>query len=248
MIKKNREKSNDMSSFRSGIQNIISLARYNMKIIFGGKFIYFILAAFIFFLVFGIIMALESSDMSIDEVYGLLAFPSILLVFFPSVFGIQSDADQRTLEIIFGIPDYRYKVWLVRYLMILLLVFLLLFPFAGLAYYALISFPILQMILQLMVLVLFVSSLGFSISTMVRNGNATAVIMVILGLALLILADGLEESKWNIFLNPFNTPGDINEIVWRETIRQNRIIMGIGSVVLILLGLLNLQKREKFLR
>ena len=79
-----------MSSFRSTIQNTIALARYNMKIIFGGKFIYFILAAFIFFLVFGIIMALESSDMYIEEIYALLAFPAILLVFFPSVFGIQA--------------------------------------------------------------------------------------------------------------------------------------------------------------
>jgi hypothetical protein len=170
------------------------------------------------------------------------------LVFFPSVFGIQSDADQRTLEIIFGIPDYRYKVWLVRYLMILLLVFMLLFPFAGLAYYALISFPILKMVLQLMVLVIFVSSMGFCISTLVRNGNATAVIMVILGLALLILADELDESKWNVFLNPFDMPRNLNAIVWQEIIRQNRIIMGIGSVVLILIGLLNLQQREKFLR
>ena len=232
----------------SFVKNTYSLARYNIRIIFGGKFIYFILAAFIFFLVFGIILALDGGDMDMEDIYSLLAFPAILLVFFPSVFGIQSDADQRTLEIIFGIPDYRYKVWLVRYLMILLLVFLLLFPFAGLAYYALISFPVLRMILHLMVLVLFVSALGFSLSTMVRNGNATAVIMVVFGLALLILADALEGSKWNIFLNPFNIPRDINEIVWQETIRQNRIIMGIGSVVLILLGLLNLQKREKFLR
>jgi hypothetical protein len=237
-----------MSTLRSSIQNTISLARYNMKIIFGGKFVYFILAAFIFFLVFGIIIALEENNMSIDEVYGLLGFPAILLVFFPSVFGIQSDADQRTLEIIFGIPDYRYKVWLVRYLMILLLVFMLLFPFAGLAYYALISFPILKMVLQLMVLVIFISSMGFCISTLVRNGNATAVIMVILGLALLILADELDESKWNVFLNPFDMPRNLNAIVWQEIIRQNRIIMGIGSVVLILIGLLNLQQREKFLR
>jgi hypothetical protein len=237
-----------MSSFRSKIQNTISLARYNMKIIFGGKFVYFILAAFIFFLVFGIIIALDGGDMDMEVIYGLLAFPAILLIFFPSVFGIQSDADQRTLEIIFGIPDYRYKVWLVRYLMILVLAFLLLFPFAGLAYYALISFPIMKMILHLMVLVLFVSALGFCISTIVRNGNAAAVIMVILGLALLILADELDESKWNVFLNPFDMPGDLNEIVWKEIIRQNRIIMGIGSLVLILLGLLNLQRREKFLR
>jgi hypothetical protein len=225
-----------------------SLARYNMRIIFGGKFIYFILAAFIFFLIFGTIMALDNSEMRIEDIFGLLAFPAILLVFFPSVFGIQSDADQRTLEIIFGIPDYRYKVWLVRYFMILVLVFLLLFPFAGLAYYALVSFPILPMILHLMVLVLFASSLGFCLSTLVKNGNATAVIMVILGLFFLNLADELDESKWNMFLNPFSTPRDLNDIVWREIIRQNRLIMGVTSLVFLLLGLLNLQQREKFLR
>ncbi len=237
-----------MLSYKSTIKNSISLARYNMRIIFGGKFIYFVLAAFIFFLVFGIIIALEENVLDMEEVYSLLAFPAILLVFFPSVFGIQSDADQRTLEIIFGIPDYRYKVWLVRYVMILFLVFLLLFPFAGIAWWALVSFPVLPMILHLMVLVLLISSLGFCLSTVVKNGNATAVIMVVLGLAFLILSDELDESKWNIFLNPFDMPGDINEIVWQEIVRQNRIFMGTLSAVLILLGLLNLQQREKFLR
>ncbi|MCP4311547.1 MAG: hypothetical protein GY790_09825 [Bacteroidetes bacterium] len=238
-----------MSSFRSNIQNSISLARYNMRIIFGGKFIYFVLAAFIFFLVFGTIVALDSNTILIEEIYGLLAFPAILLIFFPSVFGIQNDADQRTLEIIFGIPDYRYKVWLVRYVMILFLAFLLLFPFAGIAWWALISFPVMTMILHLMVLVLLVSSLGFCLSTVIKNGNATAVIMVVLGLAFLILTDGpLYQSRWNIFLNPFAMPRNMNEIVWNEIVRQNRIIMGVLSLVLILLGLLNLQQREKFLR
>jgi hypothetical protein len=232
----------------SAITNIYNLSRYNMKIIFGGKFIYFILAAFIFFLLFGTIMAFKSDVLNIDEIYGLIAFPGILLVFYPAVFGIQSDADHRTLEIIFGIPNYRYKVWLVRYAMILVVVFALLFPFAGLAYYALVSFPLVSMVLQLMVLVVFVSALGFSISTIVKNGNATAVIMVIFGLAFLILSDELDTSKWNVFLNPFSSPDNINAIVWQETVRQNRIILGITSMVLILLGLLNLQQREKFLK
>jgi hypothetical protein len=132
--------------------------------------------------------------------------------------------------------------------MILVVVFALLFPFAGLAYYALVSFPLVSMVLQLMVLVVFVSALGFSISTIVKNGNATAVIMVIFGLAFLILSDELDTSKWNVFLNPFSSPDNINAIVWQETVRQNRIILGIISMVLILLGLLNLQQREKFLK
>jgi ABC-type uncharacterized transport system permease subunit len=72
--------------------------------------------------------------------------------------------------------------------------------------------------------------------------------MVVLGLVFLILSDELEYSKWNIFLNPFRTPDSVNEFVWNETIRQNRIIMAISSIVLLLLGLFNLQNREKFLR
>ena len=116
-----------MDRYRNILQNTGALARYNMRIVFGGKFIYFVGAALIFFLVLGTISAFEESYMSLRDVYGLLIFPTILLVFYPSAFGIQNDADQRTLEIIFGIPDYRYKVWLVRLLMVLVIVFIVLF-------------------------------------------------------------------------------------------------------------------------
>lgn len=237
-----------MGKFRNTYHNILRLARYNMKIVFGGKFVYFIFAAVGFFLLIGTIDALDESYMMVNDVYNLLIFPATLLVFYPSAFGIQNDADQRTLEIIFGIPDYRYKVWLVRMAMLLVIVFVLLFPFAFIANYALVSIPVFKMVIQLMILAVFTSALGFCVSTIVKNGNATAVIMVILGLIFLVLAEDLEYSKWNIFLNPFKTPGDINEIVWNETIRQNRIILAISSLVLLLLGLLNLQNREKFLR
>jgi hypothetical protein len=240
-------KDKEMVGYKSFLKNLLSLARYNMRIIFGGKFIYFILAALIFFLLFGTIMAFENNVVNLADVYGILAFPAILLVFYPTAFGIQNDADQRTLEIIFGIPDYRYKVWLVRFFMVLVMVFILLFPFAGLAYYALISFPILKMVSQLMVLVIFTSTLAFVFSTIVKNGNATAVIIVIIALAFLILSEPLEESKWNVLLNPFSQKID-SSMLWQETVRQNRIIMLAASVVFLLLGLLNLQNREKFLR
>ena len=237
-----------MMNYRNIYQNILGLARYNMRIVFGGKFIYFIFASLGFFLILGTIQALDESYMTVSDVYSILIFPTVLLVFYPSAFGIQSDADQRTLEIIFGIPDYRYKVWLVRIIMVLLIVFIILFPFTGIAHYALVSLPIFNMVLQLMVIAIFTSTLGFGVSTIVKNGNATAVVIVILGLILMILSEEIEYSKWNILLNPFKNPVNINEIVWNETIRQNRIILAVTSLVFLLLGLLNLQKREKFLR
>lgn len=236
-----------MKKYKNIQRNFLSLASYNMRIVFGGKFIYFILASFGFFLLIGTINAFDDSYMALHDVYDLLIFPAILLVFYPTAFGIQNDADQRTLEIIFGIPDYRYKVWLLRLLMVQVIVFVFLFPFAAIAHYALVSVPIFNMVSQLMVLVLFISTLGFCISTIVKNGNATAVIMIVLGLVFIILSEEMVFSKWNLFLNPFRTPNDINEIIWFETIRQNRIILGVSSFVFLLLGLLNLQNREKFL-
>ncbi len=237
-----------MRKIVSVIQNILSLGKHNMRIIFGGRFVYFVIAALIFFLLFGTIMAFEANEINPANIYGILSFPAILLVFYPSVFGIQNDADQRTLEIIFGIPDYRFKVWLLRYMMVLVLTLLLLIPFSAIAYYALAGFPPVIMVLQLMVLVFFTSSLGFGVSTIVKNGNAAAVVMVVIGLSFLILSDTLEQSKWNIFLNPFGAAKALNEIVWQEVIRQNRLFMLLSGVVFLLLGLLNLQEREKFLR
>ncbi|HDR67431.1 MAG TPA: hypothetical protein ENN61_00105 [Bacteroidaceae bacterium] len=236
-----------MKNLLNILNNLIKLASYNMRIIFGGRFVYFVLSAFIFFLVFGAILAFNQNEISLSTIYGLLSLPAILLVFYPSVFGIQSDADQGTLEIIFGIPNYRYKVWLVRFVMVLLLTFILLIPFTGIAHYALISVPLFEMTGQLMVLVFFTSTLGFCISTIIKNGNASAVIIVIIGLIFLMLNDTLSESKWNILLNPFKAPGNMNEIVWMEIIRHNRIFMIISGIVFLLLGLLNLQNREKFL-
>jgi hypothetical protein len=72
--------------------------------------------------------------------------------------------------------------------------------------------------------------------------------MVIIGVAFLVLQDAVLYSKWNIFLNPYLTPDDINDMVWQETIRQNRLMMLGASLVMLLLGLLNLQNREKFLK
>jgi len=237
-----------MKNYKNIFQNMLRLARYNIKIVFGGKFVYFIFASLGFFLIIGTIDALDESYMLVNDVYGLLLFPTVLLVFYPSAFGIQNDADQRTLEIIFGIPDYRFKVWLVRMIMVLIITFVILFPFAGIAHYALVPIPIFKMVIQLMMIAIFTSTLGFGISTIVKNGNATAVVIVVLGLVMLILSETIEYSKWNILLNPFRNPVNINEIVWKETIRQNRIILASFSIVFLLLGLLNLQKREKFLR
>jgi hypothetical protein len=98
-----------------------------------------------------------------------------------------------------------------------------------------------------MIPVLFLGMMAFMLSTVIRNGNGTAVVMIIFGLFFLMLEDPLRKSQWNVFLNPFNPQYDVNETTWVIITMKNRIILITGSILFLLAALLNLQKREKFM-
>ena len=227
---------------------VSSLVRYNLKIIFAGKFIFFLAAALgIFLLVTVLTIVNTESAVSQGYVFGLLLVPGLLLVFYPTAFGIQNDVDTRMIEILFGIPNYRYKVWLLRLVIIYLLVFAILLALGVLSSLALTSLPALKMTLQLMLPILFFGSIAFMLSTLLCNGSATAVVMILFGMGIWIAQSSIRYSKWNPFLNPFTLPQNVNEDVWASVILNNHIFLGAGIIAAILYGLLNLQKRERFM-
>lgn len=237
---------NRSTDIRNSLIVLVRMIRYNLKIIFANRFVWFLLSAFAFFVFFAIQSVLERVTIVDGTIYNLLIFPGILLIFYPSAFGIQNDDDSRMLEILFGIPNYRYKVWLVRLIMIYVLIFLILILFAGIASVLLYNINIPEMAYQLMFPIVFLGSMAFMFSTVIKNGNGTAVVMVLIGVALLIISDGVERSQWNVFLNPFEIPGNMNQIIWQGIIFKNRVFLAVGMLVFILYGLYNLQKREKF--
>ena len=234
-------------TFSQTIQLVPRMVKYNMKVIFAGKFVWFLLASFCFFGYFMFQSAWNRAEINEALIYTLLLFPGMLLIFYPTVFGIQNDEDSRILEIIFGIPDYRYKVWGVRLLMIYVAVFFILAAFAGIA--SILMYPVnpFGMALRLMFPALFFGSLAFMFSTIIRNGNGTAVVVIIISILLLILTNILRRTFWNILLNPYEIPRNMLPVIWETTIIKNRIFLITGSVVWMMAGLLNLQKREKFM-
>jgi len=192
-------------------------------------------------------MAFNDSNIQIKDIYDSLVFPGMLLMFYPTVFGIQHDTDSRTIELLFGIPDYRFKVWLFRILIIFVFVFILLIAFAFAAWILFEPIPIVEFAFHLMFPLIFLGSMAFWVSTIIRNGNATAVVMVILGIILSIFSEMLRNSYWNILLNPYQVPSDLNPQIWAKIIFKNRIFLTAGSMVFLLAGMLKLQKREKFI-
>lgn len=230
------------------INLIWKMVIYNLRIIFANKFIWFLAGSVAFYLGLSVIYVFSNDVSRMDDLYGIFLFSGLLLIFYPSVFGIQNDLDARTIEILFGIPDYRYKVWLVRIMLIFIVAFLIMLAFTFLSSVLIVKFSVFRVTFHVMMPVIFLGMLAFMLSTVVRNGNGTAVIMIIIGLIFLIFSDSsFEKSQWNIFLNPFKLPRGVNETSWALITFKNRIILIAGSVVFLLGALLNLQKREKFM-
>lgn len=194
-------------------------------------------------------LAWNRAEINEGSIYGLLLFPCLLLVFYPVVFGIQNDEDNRILEIIFGIPNYRYKVWGVRMLMIYVANYFILVIFAYIARILLYPVNPFEMGIQLIFPMLFFGNLAFMFSTITRSGNGTAVIMIVLGLLFFIFMGSnnqMSNSYWNVFLNPFSMPNETHPLIWQNTLLKSRLFLSIGGIVWLMIGFLNLQKREKF--
>ena len=229
----------------------IRVIRYNLKIIFAGKFLWFLLASLAFFAFFMFQLTWNRGEINEAAIYSMLLFPCLLLIFYPVVFGIQNDEDNRILEIIFGIPNYRFKVWGLRMMMVYVANFFILLVFAYIARILLYPVNIAEMAVQLIFPMLFFGNLAFMFSTITRSGNGTAVLMILIGLFLFIFMNGsgnsMTNSFWNIFINPFQIPTNIHPLIWQNTLIKSRIFLILGGIVFLMVGLLNLQKREKFM-
>jgi hypothetical protein len=225
----------------------LRMVQYNMNVIYGNRFIWFVVAAISFYFFIAVTNVLDGELIDEGFIYGLQIMPGILLIFYPMTFGIQNDLDAGILEILFGIPDYRYKVWLVRLMLVFSLVFLMMIGITAMSYFLLAPVNVFELTWHVMFPIYFLGSLAFLFSTIIKNGNGTAVVMVIIGVLLLILSGIFERTMWNIFLNPFSVPNRLNEMVWQEITLKNRLFLAVGSLLFVLYGLFNLQKREKFI-
>lgn len=238
-----------MSIFQT-IKSYAKVCAYNMRIIFAGKFIWFLLLGLFLFFFLMFTAAKDGTTLSHGMVYTQLIIPGILLVFYPACFGIQNDADNRILELLFGLPNYMYKVWLLRLVMIYVEVYLILVVYAFIARILLYPVEPFSMAGRLMLPVVLFGNLAFLYSTLIRNGNAAAVLSVLTLILAMILSNMpfVQNKAWDVTINPYEEPENINSAIWAVILLKNRIVMIVASIVFLMSGLLGLQNRGKFLQ
>jgi hypothetical protein len=236
----------DRYKITNTFQLLKSMIKYNLKVIFGGRFLYFLLAAAGVFVLFTVLNLVNTRSTTLNPFF-LILLPGLLLIFYPTTFGIQNDVNANMIEILFGIPNYRYKVWLFRFLLINIVIFIMLWLLTMLFSLMLQRTPVTSLTLHIMAPVMFVGALAFCVSTLTRNGNGTAVVLIIICMGFWLMQGQIGQTEVNLFLNPFQVPEGMNASVWANITFKSRLYLVIGSIICILWGLLNLQKREKFL-
>ena len=232
---------------RSVVRNAWAFFRYNASAVFSGRAVYFmVLAAVVFLVVVVLNLVGRGGEFNGQKIYDYLLVPGVLLVFYPAVFVIQNDRDSGMIETLFGIPDYRYKVWLARYFTLYVVVAALVFLLAVFCRLGLAGFPLGRMVLQTMVPVIFVGSLAFFVASETGSGLATAVIMIVVILLFWLFKGSLADSPWYLFHNPFTVTNEVRAVLLAKTTVANRLYFIRASIALTMLALLRLQKREKF--
>ena len=147
----------------------------------------------------------------------------------------------------FCIPNYRYKIWLFRLFIAFVVCFIFILGLTFLTDLLIIEINPFEMAGQIMMPTIFIGTVSFMISSIIRNGNGTAVVMLIIGAILFFINGSMQISIWNVFINPYEIPEGHNPVLFYDTLFYNRVIISLCSVVFITLGLNNMRKREKFI-
>ncbi|MGL5681843.1 MAG: hypothetical protein ACRDDZ_02155 [Marinifilaceae bacterium] len=227
--------------------NSYRLLEYNIKIIFKERFMYFMLSALAFYILTVVVSMFSNKEITAATGFNMLFVPGILFIFYPTCFGIQNDQDCKIIEILFGIPNYRYKIWLTRLLLSCVVCFGALYLLSIITNLFIVEINPLEMAVEVLFPTLFFGMLSFMLSTIIRNGNGTAVVIIIIGLILYVYGMNLGNSKWNILFNPFEIPANTNPLIFALTYRDNRIIIALASILMLLIGLTKTQQRERFI-
>ncbi|MFI3269636.1 MAG: hypothetical protein SNG14_06240 [Rikenellaceae bacterium] len=231
----------------NGLKNIFKLASYNFKILFGGKYIIFVILALLLFAYQIFNAAYYGATLAENVVYQNLIYPSLLLIFYPAAYGIQKDSETKILEIFFCIPNYMYKVWLLRLVFVIIACLIDVSLFGVLSHLLLCPVDILQMSYQIMFVVVFFGTLALFLSTVIKSGNGVAVVLIGIFAILISVGESYSNTMWDIMLNPYNEVSSIHPDIWAKIVSNNRIMLGCCSAGLILMSLNNLRRRERML-
>ncbi len=189
------------------------------------------------------------SRLQTDAVFTLvLELPLGVLAILLSMQIIASEKEKRTLEVMFTAAGSRYKLWLLRFGSLHLLLALLAVVLNLFAFFFFTDIPLFTAALHAFIPAFFISTLTLFFSVRLRSGLAAGMITAGLSSVLLLFSAELSDTAYTVFFNPYAVFRHVDPEVRTLWMWQNRISITIAGLLFYFGALRGLDKRERLLK
>ncbi|MCP4723650.1 MAG: hypothetical protein GY863_01365 [bacterium] len=234
---------------QSLLSNTMFLIGQTRRILFSGKFIYFIGFAILYEIFLIVIMNFtDAGAMPVDVAFYMMNMvPMLILAVYLSMMLVSYEKENNTIETMFSIPGSPYKVWLYKLLVMYTLMFFIQIILVLTIYFFVADFYFPAMLIHAYIPVILVSNLTFYFSTKFRSGYAAGLITLIICFIIFMIAEPLYENVWFLYLSPYAKPDELNIELWNTRLLYNKLGVSFTSILFMYLGLKRLLVREPFI-
>jgi len=226
--------------------------RMNFRIIFGRKVLLFIAGALIYFIAFCVIRSRSDRPLTLGEALAWLVWlPSTLMTVFFSMELVSHERETGVLETLFMASVSRYRVWIIKFVVMVLFISLTALLLIVLTDIFAIDLSITLTLLYTIPPLVFFAALTVLFSVMFKSGNAAALCIVAILMFMLLLVGSSDGriAKVVIFpyLNPFDKPLDKDTFIWVRTVLFNKVGYLVLGCIWFWRALRRLERRERLL-
>ncbi len=234
---------------KSFILNLLFLFANTRKVLFSGKFIYFISFAILYDIFLIIIMNFTDAGAMPVEVafYMMNLVPTLILTVYLSMTVVSFEKENNTIETMFAVPGSPYKVWIYKLLIMYALILFIQFILVLIVFFFVGDFSFFSMLFHAYVPIFMVANMTFYFSTKFKSGYAAGLISLIVLFFNFILADAVDDTAWFLYQSPFNKPNDLDPELWNNIMFYNKFGIILLGFMFLYLGLRKLLVREPFI-
>ncbi len=228
---------------------ILLYTRMNLRAIFGFKALFFVAGTALYFAIFCVVVAKTDVGLTLNQAMAwLLWMPSTLFAVFFSMEVISREREAGVLETFFTVSVSVYRLWIVRFVTLMICVVLLALALVVAAERYVVEIPILLTLVYVLPPLIFFAGLTVFFSAVFKSGNAAGIcVAAILGLVLL-MAEGLSSTVVYPYLNPLVRPDYTEPFIWIRTVVYNKIAYTLLGGLWFWQALRWLDRRERLLR
>jgi len=242
-----------MKTFRElGITAKLSLVwmqlKMTYKVLFGWLALLFIAGSLIYFVAYCIIRAQIDRPFVVGEALAWLVWlPTTVVAVFFGMRLVMQERDAGVIETLFTVSVSRYRIWIVKFVVLQLFVGILALVLIVLTDVFAIDLSILPTLLAVIPPLIFFAALTVYFSVLFKSGSAAALCVTAIVAFVLMISEGISITVVFPYLNPFDRPVNADAFIWLRTILYNKVGYSVLGGVSFWRAMRRLDRRERLL-